>query len=1036
MKIGRRQAVSFALAILVTASCMFCTGVSSMSVNDPAPAPDTDCIYVPTNLYKYDATGSTYDKNENCNNPQNVAINRATLSAAQSAQPKMGSTQIRALSFDRAYTAGRNYGGDFNQYHAPGQNAVFTGLVESTLNNGDLVWNSGFERGTQYQYMAADLFRTGSESTPGYRSDYIVDFPLEKEKDSKKNYTGYYCFDSASQRAVLNQSTGKIDIRKQNIPSSSAQYSPFYSSDDVSNTALANNANQLVSFGMDMHMQFTVPANGQVYNYSTEKYEDMQFSFSGDDDVWIFVDGKLILDMGGIHQQVMGSINFTQGTYSVWDYQSTNRDGSEKIPNQWQDPAESAHYYQRNISDSSIKFNTKSSTPHTLTLYYLERGAGMSNFRMRCNLQQSSSFEVGKQLVGKKAAGDNESYTFQVSSSSDNGGTFSPMKNQPYEIYNISGGTYVKSLTTGDNSEVTLGSGQKAVFRYRVSGNSPDARSFAGQKIRFTELNEEEYDTTYQLADGTVASGKTATITAPPDTDSAQRASAVFTNKLPDTITSPQKTAVLTSSANRTYDITLKTSTADNSTAAVFTPVPASQGTADGEYYLSNNKSQKITWKNGQWYDSNGQKLNPQPTTVYHLDADAQTTVPISNATVLDTIDPRFEVVDDSGSPLPNGATIITNGDGTKATLSVPQNDPAYVTWTGQTIPVDKTGNTPTWAQTIHVRAKSEFIGGNDIPTNVPGNSYVSFVQSRKTVQKPFSQPTVNVPIRFFIGNEVQTIFLGESVPTDTFEPYTLNASNVKVTGDGMFCGKGSTGTFSYYWTNTDGSELNGATAANTFPTGLTPLNTIIYDLTATFHPGGTGNASQQTHGGYPAAALSKGATYTVNVVKGELDLTKFMNAQYPVYDPSDGISVNPRQSFFLKITRSDTQGGGIKETFFDVITPDDINSGKEKKITGLKKGVYTVTEETGGATQAWRYSQTDLVDNDAVTTPAYTSTANDGIVFIGRDISGSGAKAYFGAATGNGIVAKNPATVTFTNTLSNFHWAGDVTVAVNTIRP
>lgn len=1039
MKMGERRAVSFALAILVTASCMFCTGVSSVPVNDPAPAPDTDCIYVPTNLYKYDATGSTYDKNENCNNPKNVAINSATLSAAQAAQPRMGSKQIRALSFDWAYTtAGKNYGGDFNRYHAPGQNAVFTGLVESTLNNGNLVWNSGSERGTPYQYMAADLFRTGSEAAPAYRSDFSVDFPLEKEKDGQK-YTGYYSFDSASQRAVLNQSTGKMDIRKQNIPSSSAQYSPFYSSDDVSNIALANNANQLVSFGMDMNMQFTVPDNGQVYNYATGEFEDMQFSFSGDDDVWIFVDGKLILDMGGIHQQVMGRIDFTQGTYSVWDYQNTNIDGSEKIPGQWQDPTSSSHYYQKNISDSSIKFNTKSSTPHTLTLYYLERGAGMSNFRMRCNLQQSSSFEVGKQLVGKKATEDNKSYTFQVSSSSD-GSTFVPMKNQPYEIYNISGGTYVTSSTTGDNSEVTLGSGQKAVFRYRVSGNSPDASSFAGQKIRFTELNEEEYDTTYQLADGTVASGKTAIITAPPDTDSAQRESAVFTNRLSDTITSPQKTAVQTNNANRTYDITLKTSTADNSTAAVFTPVLASQVTENGEYYLNNDKSQRITWKNGQWFDSSGKEMSPQPTTVYHLDADAQTTVPISNATVLDTIDPRFEVVDDSGSPLPNGATIITNGDGTKATLSVPQNDPAYVTWTGQTIPVDKTGNTPTWEQTIHVRAKSEFIGGNDIPTNVPKWSYVLFKNiSGGDVYKYFNSPTVNVPIRFFIGNEVQTIFLGEQVPTVTLKPYTKKDDGTTVTGDGMFCGKDSTGTFRYQWKDKNGNELNGATD-EVFPGSQIPTDTTHYTLTAIFTPVNNGSASQQTQGGDPAAALSKGAMYTVNVVKGELDLTKFMNAQYPVYDPDPDIPVKPQQSFFLKITRSDTQGGVIKETFFEVITPDDINSGKEKKITGLKKGVYTVAEETGGTTQAWRYSQTDLIDNDIATTADFTSKANDGIVFVGREVPNAMPqkypKAYFGAAKGNGIVAENPATVTFINELNNFHWAGDVTVAVNTVRP
>ncbi len=1026
MKIGERRAVSFALAVLVTVSCIFCTGVSSTPSKDAASATDDDsCIYVPTNLYKYDATGSYYNQNENCNSPQNVIINKMTQSAAQAAQSKAGSTKIWALSFDKAYTtAGRNYGGDFNQYHTPGQKAVFTGLVQNTLNgNGNLVWASGSENGQPYQYTAAQLFRTGSETTPAYRSDFNVDFPLQKEKDSKNNYTGYFSFDSAKQRAILNQRTGKIDIKKQNIPSSSAQYSPFYSSDDVSTTALANNANQLVSFGMDMHIKFTVPDNGQIYNSSTGHYEDMKFSFSGDDDVWIFVDGKLILDMGGIHQQVMGSIDFTQGTYSVWDYSSTNSDGSEKIPDIWEEPSGSAHYYQRNISDSSIKFDTKSSTPHTLTLYYLERGAGMSNFRMRCNLHQSNSFEVGKQLVGKTAAGDSGNYTFQVSSSAD-GSTFLPVKNQPCEIYNISGGTFVKPGTTNDQGEVTLESGQKAVFRYRVSGNSPDASSFAGQKIRFTELNEEEYDTSYQLTDGTSGSGKTATVTAPPDTDSGQTASAAFTNKLSVGITSPQKAAVQTDSAKRTYDITLKTSTADNSTAAVFTPVLASLVTEDGEYYLSNDKSQKISWKNGQWFDSSGKKLSPQPTTVYHLDADAQTTEPITNATVMDTIDPRFEVVDDLGNPLPKGSAIVTNKDGTKATLYIPQDDPAYVIWTGQTIPVDKTGNTPTWVQKIHVRAKSEFIGGNDIPTNVPEGSYVSFTKkSGEEVKKSLEKPTVNVPIRFFIGNDARTIFLGELAPTVTLEPYTKKDDGTAVTGDGMFCGKDSTGTFRYQWNVKGGSELSGANDKK-FPTNQKPSDTTTYALTATFTPSGTGTASNSAGGGAPAVATPVEGDYTVNVVKGELDLTKLMNAQYPFYDPNDKIPVNPQQSFIFKITRSDTLGGKSAETFYEVITPgaSGTSFSGSKIITGLQKGYYTVTEETGGTTAAWRYGTADVEDSD--------DTNIDGVVYIGRETSPGN---YFGSVGSRG---DSSAWVKFTNTLTNFHWAGDVTVAVNTVSP
>ena len=70
-----------------------------------------------------------------------------------------------------------------------------------------------------------------------------------------------------------------------------------------------------------MEKDFIIPEEGTVAitdaqgNVSARK--DMVFSFSGDDDAWLFVDGQLVLDMGGIHEAVSGSINFTKGTFTV-----------------------------------------------------------------------------------------------------------------------------------------------------------------------------------------------------------------------------------------------------------------------------------------------------------------------------------------------------------------------------------------------------------------------------------------------------------------------------------------------------------------------------------------------------------------------------------------------------------------------------------------------------------------------------------------------------------------------------------------------
>lgn len=65
------------------------------------------------------------------------------------------------------------------------------------------------------------------------------------------------------------------------------------------------------SFGMTVQFAFYMPADGQVNG------QDMTFTFSGDDDVWVFIDNKLVLDIGGIHGAIGGNINFADGTSKV-----------------------------------------------------------------------------------------------------------------------------------------------------------------------------------------------------------------------------------------------------------------------------------------------------------------------------------------------------------------------------------------------------------------------------------------------------------------------------------------------------------------------------------------------------------------------------------------------------------------------------------------------------------------------------------------------------------------------------------------------
>ncbi len=387
----------------------------------------------------------------------------------------------------------------------------------------------------------------------------------------------------------------------------------------------------------------------------------------------------------------------------------------------------------------------------------------------------------------------------------------------------------------------------------------------------------------------------------------------------------------------------------------------------------------------------------------------------IASATVTDEIDPRFELTAASRSVLiadPN-VTIVGN----------------TITWRNQPINVlkDDQGNLiPSWTKPFSIQAKAQFIGGNNIPTNVEATSGVAYGSS---LFAEFPHPTVNVKAEFNVGNAENTIFNGEAVPTTTLGKY-------KVMGQDLFCGVGANGTFTYQWLK-DGTIPIAATEA--FPADSQfPVDGTSYTLRASFDPGNpttasTANTDDHVAGETAIAPGVKGPVsatgqYTVHVVKGQLNLSKVITAKYPAPD-----SVQANQSFVFKIQRyatlADLNSQTNPETSYEVISLSGNTLNGNKTITGLKKGYYTVTEQTG---DAWRYSQTGVADNDSS-----VGTTTDGIVNIGRETTVGVAvqKSYFGAGVNACGVAVNPATVGFTNRLDKHQWLGDTTVAVNTIR-
>lgn len=139
-------------------------------------------------------------------------------------------------------------------------------------------------------------------------------------------------------------------------------------------------------FGMSMTTEFVQPANGK-----TNKNEDMIFEFSGDDDVWVYIDGVLVGDLGGIHEKATLKINFATGEVKVGHIDGAN--GTEQILETTNIKAK----FQAAGATSNFTGNTfSSSTKHKLSFFYLERGAGASNMSLKFNLTTLPSSEVQK----------------------------------------------------------------------------------------------------------------------------------------------------------------------------------------------------------------------------------------------------------------------------------------------------------------------------------------------------------------------------------------------------------------------------------------------------------------------------------------------------------------------------------------------------------------------------------------------------------------------------------------------------------------
>ena len=264
-----------------------------------------------------------------------------------------------------------------------------TSYVSSTLSDDGYpqiaAGTHGSDRSGRYPYTSESLAYLFDWSTqPGKEAHLGV-------KGLLQTIGGYYEYDSQHNFASYDAATNSFKV----YDSPAVEYDgpagkfngmffPFNSASQVNANTSAESSTLNHHFGLSMSTQFIQPAENGVagmtdYNGSTR---DMEFEFSGDDDVWVYIDDVLVGDLGGIHDLAKLNINFRTGDVKV----------NDKSVGTLKSLFEAAGVSTGNFSGDTFAADSQ----HTLKFYYLERGAAASNMHLKFNLVSQPVSELLK----------------------------------------------------------------------------------------------------------------------------------------------------------------------------------------------------------------------------------------------------------------------------------------------------------------------------------------------------------------------------------------------------------------------------------------------------------------------------------------------------------------------------------------------------------------------------------------------------------------------------------------------------------------
>ena len=311
-------------------------------------------------------------------------------------------------------------------------NYAYQGLVADTTSNGNadgaLLLNGTTTPTVEPHFNKEFLLGENSKKAKLGEVYENVKFPFTKKENLFNDDTGvdYWYFDSKDTTLYLKQNSEQNSDSKyflqstnnrgssENVNASSDKqgqygYFPF---NETAKPGVASTYNY--GFGTKLQMDFTLTDDGMVetnkIGEDNKKVKtNIKFFFSGDDDVWVFIDGKLALDVGCAHGKVSGLLEFGEtkdGKNSVTAYVSKVKKGGTAKDNDIDEKTVNSAVKTVKYNGNDIYFYAKNTNlepldkgkKHTLTMYYMERGMWESNMAVAFNFPDNNELQVQKEV--------------------------------------------------------------------------------------------------------------------------------------------------------------------------------------------------------------------------------------------------------------------------------------------------------------------------------------------------------------------------------------------------------------------------------------------------------------------------------------------------------------------------------------------------------------------------------------------------------------------------------------------------------------